>query len=156
MSMSLRVAVILVTLLTLLTTATTASAWGEIFPVKVRGWEHCDSGEANRLTNRTAIPLWVWLYDGNTWYVSTSPGFPDDPFQTFPLIVESIVPFKSNRVAVIGSILFDGAYMTITGYLYNDKRTGGWKSLKGTFVQNGVFYSDCFSSGKVRTGKRTN
>jgi hypothetical protein len=134
---------------------TTAFAWGEIFPIKITGWEHCSNGEANRLTNRTSIPLWIWLASGDEWLVSTSPNFPED--QTFPLFVEGVIPFKSNRVAAIASVVFeDLSYMTVTGYLYFDKRNGGWKSMKGTFIQNGTFFADCFSSGKVRTGKRMN
>ena len=153
----LRLTTLLAILLTTVAAANTASAWGEIFPVKINGWEHCTNGEANRLTTRTAIPLWVWLASGDEWLVSTSPSFPDDPAQTFPLVVENIAPFKSNRVAVIASVLFeDFSHLTIVGYLYNDRRNGGWKSLKGTFTLNEVFRFFCFSSGKVSTGKRLN
>ena len=151
----LRLTTLLAILLTMVAAANTASAWGEIFPVKVRGWEHCSSGEANRLTTRTAIPLWIWLVSGDEWLVSTSPSFPEG--ETFPLFVENIAPFKSNRVAVIASVLFeDLSYLTVTGYLYNDRRNGGWKRMKGTFIQNEVFRFFCFSSGKISTGRRLN
>jgi hypothetical protein len=50
----------------------------------------------------------------------------------------------------------DFSHLTVTGYLYIDRRNGGWKSLKGTFIQNEVFWLSCFSSGKISTGKRLN
>jgi hypothetical protein len=153
--MKLRLVTLLTAFAIVLTAPTTAFAWGEIFPIKVTGWEYCSNGEANRLTNRTAMPVWIWLASGDEMFLSTSPNFPEE--QTFPLFFEGAVPFRSNRVAVIASVAFeDGSYTVVTGYLYIDKRNGGWKSFKGTFIQNGTFLADCFSSGKLRTGKRMN
>jgi hypothetical protein len=144
-----------------LTAPTTAFAWGEIFPIKVSGWEHCADGRAVRLTARTAIPLWVRLTDGDIWDVSLSPTIPADPQQTFQMFVAGAVPFKSNKFAFIADgFFFEGediqAYIVITGYLQVDRRTGGWKSMRGNFSNAGTFEFQCWSSGKIRTGRRLN
>jgi len=134
-----------------------ASAWGEIFPLKIRGWEYCTDGTATRLSARTAIPLWVRLDSGDMWSVSMSPGFPDDEFQTFPMFIDEIgASHKRNKYPFIGATLFEGAYLIASGELQLDTRRGGWKSVKATFNQLGVFYFDCWSAGKLTTGKRLN
>jgi hypothetical protein len=157
----LRIAILLATALTLLSAATTASAVGEIFPVRLRGWEHCIGDDSTRLTSRTATPLWLRVNEqAHSWDLSYSPDFPDDPAQTFPLVVENMVRFRVNRLAFWArSFSLDGndnvnGYMTISGYLYVDPSRNEIKGLRGTFIEVGMFDLACGSSGKISTGRR--
>jgi hypothetical protein len=49
----------LIVILSAMFIAGNASAWGEIFPVKVRGREYCVGQDAVRLNAGTAIPTWM-------------------------------------------------------------------------------------------------
>jgi hypothetical protein len=157
----LRIAILLAMISTLLSTATTASAAGEIFPVRLRGWEHCVGGDSTRLTSTTAIPLWLRMNENaHSWDLSSSPDFPDDPTQTFPLVVDATLPFRANRLVFWArriSINQNGgpnAYLTINGYLYVDSRRNEIKRLRGIFIEAGTFDLACGSSGKISTGRR--
>jgi len=55
----------------------------------------------------------------------------------------------ATGASFVGGVLFeDGSFATIQGTAKFDRRTGAIASLKGTFIQSGVFDVDCFSSGK--------
>ena len=137
--------------------ATTAGAWGEIFPIKVKGVEYCDSEQPFKLTTKTAIPQWIKLTSGDMWELSFDPSIPADPLLTAPLFIDELNPgLKKGTVAVLGSVAFDnGAYLTFTGTLKADKE-GGWKGVKGFFMQTGSYDLACWSSGKIKTSKRIN
>lgn len=157
----MRIAILLIAISILISAATLARAAGEIFPVKLRGWEHCLGDGSTRLTSRTAMPLWLRLNEqAHSWSLSFSPDFPDDPDQTFPLVVENMVGFRTNRLAFWArsfstgdNILLNG-YMTISGYLHVDPLTSEFKGLRGTFMEVGMFAISCGSSGKISTGRR--
>jgi hypothetical protein len=150
-----RLTALLVTLLVTLTIATTASAWGEIFPIKVKGWEYCDGQSPVKLTTKTAIPLWLRLDNGDVWTVSTSPGFPSGGI--IPLFIDEMSSAKKSRtVAVLGGVLVEEGYLNFDGFLQQDSRTGGWKNFKGYFSQTQAIRPGCWSAGKIQSGKRIN
>ena len=148
---------ILATVVSLLAIPTQAFAWGEIFQLKINGWENCTDGRATRLNTRTAVPLWVRLDSAEQWSVSQSPGFPDNEFETFQIFIEAVAAdHKRNKNAFFGSALFEGGYVVMSGDLHWDTRSQRWKALRGTFNQIGMFDFECWSSGKISTSKRLN
>ena len=147
---------IIVTLVALFISGT-ASAWGEIFPLKMRGTAYCDDGFRGRLNAKTAPELWIRLDNGGQWTVSFSPDFPDDWELTFPLFIDAVgTAFANKRNAFSGGTLFEDGYIIVTGELKYERNKPYWKSVKATFSEFQVFGLGCWSHGKVRTGRITN
>jgi hypothetical protein len=147
----------LIAILALLAIPAQAQAWGEIFELKMNGWEYCENGDSERLNARTAIPMWVRLDSGEAWTVSFSPNFSTN--ESFTLYINSITSqVKRNTSAVVGGTIWfaEDAFVNIAGTLKRDTRRGGWKKLKGIFIQNQLVWIGCHSSGKISTGKRLN
>ena len=158
-----RLAIALAAITASIPAASTVRAAGEVFPVRLRGWEHCTNGESTRLTSRTAIPLWLRMNEYvHSWDLSSSPDFPDDPAQTFPLVVDNILAFRTNRLAffarriAISSNGGPNAYLTMSGYLHIDVRKMEITGLRGMFIEAGTFDLACGSSGTISTGRRLN
>ena len=147
---------------TVLVTTSTARAVGEIFPLRLRGWEHCIGEEPMRLTARTATPLWLQIVDGRRFDISASPDFPDDPDQTLSLVVDSIQPLRVNRFVFYARsfTFYDNggisSYITISGRLRIDPRTNEISNLRGTFIEGGRFDVSCANSGRFSTSRRLN
>ena len=131
--------------------ASDANAFGEVFRIEVTGNEYCGDFISVKLKPASAIPLWGRVDGPTQLTVSLTPDFQAGTI--FPLFGFFYV-VKAGKAALIASVDFEGgAYMTIQGEVQFDKNTAAIKSVKGIFVQSGVFTDECFSQGKFKTSK---
>lgn len=142
---------VVVVLATVFSLVTQAYAFGEVFRIETSGIEYCGDFDFAKFSASSAVPLWVRI-DGETQLtVSLTPDF--TPGTTFPMTGFYYLT-RSNAASFIGGVLFDnGAYATIQGEARLDKNSGGVTQIGGVFVQNGVIFEGCFSSGRFKSAK---
>lgn len=123
-----------------------AFGFGEVFKIETSGTEYCGNFDFARFNSGNNIDLWVRIESDTELSVSLTSNF--DPVLTFPMFGRTYLTSASGAAFVAGVLFEDGAYATIQGAAKFDRRTGDVSSLKGTFIQNEVFFLGCFSSGK--------
>ena len=128
-----------------------AFALGEVFKIETSGTEYCGDLDFERLNAGNNVDLWVQVVSEQELTVSTTANFA--PGTTFPMFGETYLT-GTTAAAFVGGVLFvDDSFATIQGTARFDRRTGGITSLTGTFIQSGVFFPNCFSSGKFNSKK---
>ncbi len=151
---SFRTTVIIFACLSFFSFSDRASADGEIFELQTNGTEYCGDFDSAKFNKRNAVPFWIRV-DGNTQLtVSFTATF--EAGTTFPMSGFFYQTTKSKGAFIAGVLFVDGSFATIQGESKFDKDSGRVKSLKGVFVQSGLIFDECFSSGKFKTGKRLN
>ena len=131
-----------------------ANAIGEIFALETKGTEYCGHFDFGKFNKKNDVPMWVRVDSENQITVSLTAGF--DNGTTFPMF-GFFYQTKNNASAFIGGVEFlDGAFATIQGTAKIEKGGVSITSMKGTFVQSGIVWDGCFSSGKFKTGRRLN
>lgn len=128
-----------------------AFAIGEVFKIEATGKEYCGDYDVVKINADNNVDLWIRIDSATQLTVSFTPDF--TPGTTFPIIGETYW-INSKSAAFVGGQLFEGwAYVTIQGTATINK-FGDVTKLKGTFIQNGLIYDGCFSSGKFVTTQR--
>jgi hypothetical protein len=130
-----------------------AFSLGEAFSTLLSGNEYCGDFNAAGFGQE----IFVFIASDTELIVSFASDF--DPASTFSIFGHFYLTGSTSGSFVGGQAFFDSlgnivAYVTIQGIVKFDKTTGAVKSLSGTFIQNGLVQTGCFSSGKFRTGAR--
>ena len=128
-----------------------AFALGEVFKIETSGTEYCGDNDRANFNAGNNVDLWVQVVSDQELTVSTTANFA--PGTTFPMLGETYLT-GATTAAFVGGVLFvDNSFATIQGTARFDRRTGAITSLTGTFIQSGVFFPNCFSSGKFTSKK---
>lgn len=130
-----------------------AHATGEIFLVETTGLESCGDFLHARFGTRNNIDLYARIDSTTEISVSISPNFPNDG-TTHVLTGLSYLKTSTSANFVGHKSLLEDGFVSIQGTAKAD-RLGNIGSLKGSFIQLGLFNSSCYSSGKFRA-KRIN
>ena len=127
---------------------------GGIFKIEATGFESCGDFARQRISKRNNVDLWMRVDNVNQLTLSFTPTFDED--KTFPMFGRSYIRNR-NFADFVGAVYFeDGSWAAISGAAQLNKKTGLVIRLAGRYVQDGVLFSECFSSGKFKSGKRLN
>ena len=124
---------------------------GEVFKIETTGTQYCGDFVSQKVTAKNNTDIWARLDSETLLTLSFTPGF--EPGTTFPMTGRFYLT-KSTSAAFVGGVIFtDGSYATIRGAAGINKKTGEVTALSGVFIQNGLVYRDCFSSGNFTSKK---
>jgi hypothetical protein len=126
-----------------------AFAIGEIFKIETTGTQYCGHFDVVKFNASNNIDLWVQVVSDSEITVSFTPTF--DPGTTFPMVGRSYQTGATAAEFIAGVLFVDGSFATIEGKAKFSRTTGEITSLTGTFIQDGVIQTSCFSRGKFKS-----
>jgi hypothetical protein len=125
-------------------------AIGEIFKIETAGTQYCDHFNVVKFNASNNIDLWVLVVSDTELTVSFTSTF--DPGTTFPMTGRSYQIGSTAAEFIAGVLFVDGSFATIEGKAKFSRTTPGEiTSLTGTFIQDGVIQTGCFSRGKFKS-----
>src|SRR5919106_2420744 len=124
---------------------------GEIFKIETTGSEFCGNFDVDPFGPRNNVDLWVQVVSEEELLVSLTSNFA--PGTTFPMFGVTYLTSNTTAAFVANVLFVDESFATIRGTAQLNRNTGAVTSLKGTFIQNGVLETGCFSTGTF-TSKR--
>ncbi len=119
----------------------------EIFKIEPTGIEYCGDFDNTKFNANQNTDMWVAIVGDNEILVSLTSNFETNT------MVGRFYLTDQTTAAFVGGVMFaDGAFATIQGTARLNK-LGAVTSLTGTFVQSGLLFENCFSSGKFTSKK---
>ncbi len=118
---------------------------GEMFEGKFVGTEYC----GDYFYGSVDDDVWLWIYDEDVLIVSFTPTFQEG---TYLPLYGYYYALSSRKAAFVGGILFPEDYSFLTMYgTALLSRTGMVRKMSGIYIEDSVYESGCFSSGKFYT-----
>ena len=125
---------------------------GEIFKIETTGTEFCGDFDVDKFNPKNNVDLWVQVVSDEELLVSRTSDFA--PGTTFSMFGLTYLTSETTAAFVANAQFDDDSFATIRGTAQLNRSTGaGVVSIKGTFIQSGVFETGCFSTGTF-TSKR--